>query len=284
MLLKKERVREDKKTRSRLSLFALFAFGLPPPPPSGLSLSLPLPLFLACCRKEEEPLSLRFLSLSFSTMHAVAAAEATTTIGGLELGGAKAAVPENKRGASKIASLRAAADLDGAADGGEEPCPASTSSSSHPADPTLETCCHEPPPIALNPLNSWLFFGEKALRLPIPPTNDIVVSLLIFGLSVFFRSVRAPRGKKTNASRLAGGGFPQRFDSPVPLEPAWTTLRQRWRAPLHANRRDLHWTSAREKTRNGVRRSLSARSGLECLDSVARQGPLCIRGAPRLEP
>ena len=209
MLLKKERVREDKKTRSRLSLFALFTFGLPPPPPPGLSLSLPL--FLACCRKEEEPLSLRFLSLSFSTMHAVAVAEATTTMGGLELGGAQAAVPENKRGASKIASLRAAADLDGAADGGEEPCPASTSSSSHPADPTLETCCHEPPPIALNPLNSWLFFGEKALRLPIPPTNDIVVSLLIFGLSVFFRSVRAPRGKKNKCESSRGRWVPATF-------------------------------------------------------------------------
>jgi hypothetical protein len=144
-------------------------------------------------------------------MHAVAAAEATTTIGGLELGGAKAAVPENKRGASKIASLRAAADLDGAADGGEEPCPASTSSSSHPADPTLETCCHEPPPIALNPLNSWLFFGEKALRLPIPPTNDIVVSLLIFGLSVFFRSVRAPRGKKNKCESSRGRWVPATF-------------------------------------------------------------------------
>jgi len=44
MLLKKERVREDKKTRSWLSLFALFAFGLPPPPPPGLSLSLSLSL------------------------------------------------------------------------------------------------------------------------------------------------------------------------------------------------------------------------------------------------
>ena len=75
-------------------------------------------------------------------MHAVAAPEPTTT--GLELGG-------------------------------EEP--STCSSSSHPADPTLETCCHEPPPIALSPLNSFLFSGEKVLRLPIPPTNDIVVSL-----------------------------------------------------------------------------------------------------------
>ena len=106
-------------------------------------------------------------------MHAVAAPEPTTT--GLELGGAKAAVVGEKKRPAKIASLRAADLDDSADDGGEEP--STCSSSSHPADPTLETCCHEPPPIALSPLNSFLFSGEKVLRLPIPPTNDIVVSL-----------------------------------------------------------------------------------------------------------
>lgn len=149
-------------------------------------------------------------------MHAVAAPEPMTT--GLELGGAKAAavVAEKKRGKpSKIAS-RAAADLDDSAD--EEP-PCSTSSSSHPADPTLETCCHEPPPIALSPLNNFLFSGEKVLRLPIPPTNDIVVSSL-FGFFLFVS--RSPRKEKKRHMRgVSSGQFFLSFDASVPLKRGW---------------------------------------------------------------
>ena len=174
----------EEKTPIHFSLFRP-----PSPPPSGRSLSPSLLFFLWLgAEKRKNKKSLRFLTLSlFLTMHVVAASEPTTT--GLELGGAKAAVvPEKKRAAARIGS-RAAADLDSADDDEEPLC-----STSHPADPTLETCCHEPPPIALNPLNSWLFFGEKALRLPIPPTNDIVVSRSFFW---FFFVSRSPRKKKT---------------------------------------------------------------------------------------
>lgn len=187
-----------------------------PPALRALSLSLLLLLSLLWPEpKRRRTNSQPALFLFFPNMHAVAAPEPTTT--GLELGGAKAgAVVAEKKRPSKIASLRAAADLDDSAD--EEPC--STSSSQHPADPTLETCCHEPPPIALNPLNNWLFFGEKVLKLPIPPTNDIVVSLSFF-FGFFFRLFvsRSPRKKKNKTCEVSrAGGFSRSFDPSVPLE------------------------------------------------------------------
>lgn len=128
-------------------------------------------------------------------MNAVAAPEPTTTTtgnSGLNLSGKAAVVaaPEKNR-PSKIASSRAAADLDDSADEEQQV----SSSSPYAADPTLETCCHVPAPIALNPLNSFLFAGEKVLRLPIPPTNDIVVSVVL----LFFWSSRCPRKKKGHA-------------------------------------------------------------------------------------
>ncbi len=111
-------------------------------------------------------------------MHAVAAPETTAMVGG-----AKAAVTERssrKTKNSRPSKIAAGDLLDDSAEDEEPSTSPLAASPPYPADPTLETCCHEPPPIALNPLNSWLLFGEKVLRLPIPATNDIVVSALFF--------------------------------------------------------------------------------------------------------
>lgn len=152
-------------------------------------------------------------------MNAIAAPEPMTVSGsGLELGGKAvvAAAPEKKR-PSKIASSRTAADLDDSAD--EEQQQQQPSSSSYPADPTLETCCHEPPPIALNPLNSFLFAGEKVLRLPIPPTNDIVVSSFC---RFFFGEFALPEEKKgTHACRRKRRLATVSYSS-VPVEKTYT--------------------------------------------------------------
>lgn len=121
-------------------------------------------------------------------MNAVAVPEGMTTTSTLvpekqkvlglgKRGDASAAARKNKKAPVRIASRVVDDDDDSACDDVQHGPPPPLPSTSYPADPTLETCCHEPPPIALNPLNEFLFWGEKFTRLPIPPTNDIVVSL-----------------------------------------------------------------------------------------------------------